>query len=285
MKKIVVALDFSSGSIHALKYAISIANRSKSNILMIWVDKTASPESIYSSSAENYRGEVTKRFKELIDEFQPAFTGGKLDYKLRKGKIYAEIVNTAKSKNADLIITGSHGVSGFEEYWIGSNANRVVGHSGCPVITVRNGFQIKEEGISKIVVPIDHYNHTLEKIPATVQMAKMFGAEVHLLVLFSTNLKTMQKRVENFADKAKKYFSKEGVTFHVEHIQTQNSTKATIDHAKNIDADLISIMTEQDDRKESGLLGPCAQQIVNHSPIPVLSVHVEDALGALKLLD
>lgn len=41
MKKIVVALDFSSGSIHALKYAINIANVTQSDILMIWVDKTA----------------------------------------------------------------------------------------------------------------------------------------------------------------------------------------------------------------------------------------------------
>ncbi len=285
MKKIVVALDFSSGSIHALKYAISIANVTKSNILMIWVDKTASPESIYATSVESYRGEVIKRFRELIDEFQPALTGGKLEYKLRKGKIYAEIVNTAKSKKADIIISGSHGVSGFEEYWIGSNANRMVGHAYCPVITVRNGFEIKKTGIKKIVVPIDQSNHTLIKVPFTAKLAKLFGADVHIVVIFSTNLKTMHKRVENFADKAKKYFENEGVNYAGEHIQTQNSTKSTIDYAVKIGADMISIMTEQDERRDSGLLGPCAQQMVNHSPIPVLSVHVDDARKVMRMFD
>lgn len=284
MKKIVVAVDFSSGSIHALKYAISIANMSKSNILMIWVDKTADPESIYSSSVESYRGEVIKRFRDLIEEYQPQLTGGKLDYKLRKGKIFSEIVNTAKSKKADLIISGSHGVSGFEEFWIGSNANRVVGHAFCPVITVRNGFQIKDT-LKKIVLPIDHSKDTLIKVPFTAVLAKLFKAEVHIVVVFSTNLKTMNKRVENYGDKAKKYFDNENVNYVVEHIHSQNATKSSIDHAKMIDADLISIMTEQDERRDSGLLGPCAQQMVNHSPIPVLSVHVDDAKKTLKLFD
>ncbi|MCF8364537.1 MAG: universal stress protein [Bacteroidales bacterium] len=284
MKKIVVAVDFSSGSIHALEYAISIANMSKSNILMIWVDKTANPDSIYASSVESYRGEVIKRFRDLIEEYQPRFTGGKLDYKLRKGKIYSEIVNTAKSKNADLIISGSHGVSGYEEFWIGSNANRVVGHAHCPVITVRNGFEIKDS-LREIVVPIDHSNHTLIKIPFTAVLAKLFHAEVHIVLVFSTNLATMHKRVENYADKAKKYFDSKDVSYVVEHIQSQNATKAAIDYAKANDADLISIMTEQDERRDSGLLGPCAQQIVNHSPIPVLSVHTDDAGKTMKLFD
>ncbi len=284
MKRIVVAVDFSSGSIHALKYAISIANKLKSNILMIWVDKTASPESIYAGSAESYRGEVIKRFTDLIDEYLPMLTGGKLDYKLRKGKIYSEIVNTARAKKADLIVTGSHGVSGFEEYWIGSNANRIVGHACCPVITVRNGFHIKET-IHKIVMPIDNSNHTLIKVPFVAKFAKMFDAGVHIAVIFSTNLKTMHRRVENYADKAKKYFQQENVKFTVEKFQTQNSTKSSIDYAKDIDADLIAIMTEQEDRKETGLLGPCAQQMVNHSPIPVLSVHVADAQQTMKMFD
>ncbi|MBE0638355.1 MAG: universal stress protein [Bacteroidales bacterium] len=276
MKNIVVAVDFSGGSIHALEYAIKIANRAKSNIIMVWVDKTADPESIYSVTVENYRSEVVRRFSELVEQFKHEFTGGKLDYKLRKGKIYSEVVGFAQAKKADLIITGSHGVSGFEEYWIGSNANRIVAHALCPVITVRNGFLFKDT-IQKIVMPIDNSTNTLGKLHTTACIAKHTGAEVHLVTIYSTNLKTMHKRVENFADKAIKYFEKENVNYTREHFQTQNATKAVIDYAIGIDADLISIMTEQDDNHSSGIIGPNAQQIVNHSPIPVLSVHISDA--------
>ncbi len=275
MKKIVVAVDFSSGSLHALKYAITIANRAKADILMIWVDKTATPESVYSPHVESYRGEVIKRFKEIIETYQPGFTGGVLEYKLRKGKIYREIVVTAKNKGADLIVTGSHGVSGFEEYWIGSNANRIVGNAYCPVITVRNGFQIKER-IGNIVFPIDHSNHTLKKVSFTAKIAKLFDARVHIFVIFTTSLKTMHRRVENYAEKAEKYFDAENVKYTVEKTQTQNLTKATIDYAKSVDGDMIAIMTKKEEYKNSGLLGPCAQQIVNHSPVPVMCVHDSD---------
>ncbi len=284
MKRIVVAVDFSSGSLHALKYAISIANKVKSNILMIWVDKTSTPESIYSEHVKSYRGEVIKRFTEIIETYQPAFTGGKLDYKLRKGKIYQEIVTTAKNKKADLIVTGSHGVSGFEEYWIGSNANRIVGNAYCPVVSVRNGFNI-EKSIKNIVLPIDNSNHTLTKTPFTAKTAKLFDAKVHILVVFTTPLKTMHKRVENYADKAKKYFDKENVKYTVETVQSQNLTKTTIDYAKKVNADLISIMTEKEDNKNIGLIACCAQQIVNHSPIPVLCVHDADAGKTLEMFN
>lgn len=276
MKNIVVAVDFSGGSIHALRYAIKIANGTKANVLMVWVDKTSDPDSVYSVTAENYRGEVVRRFNELIEQFQPELTGGKLDYKLRTGKIYNEIVSFALAKKADLIVTGSHGVSGFEEYWIGSNANRIVANALCPVITVRNGFAIKNT-IKKIVMPVDNSTNTLGKLHTTTCLAKQTGAEIHLVTIYSTNLKTMHKRVENFADKAMKYFEKENVSFVREHFQTQNATKTVIEYAKNVDADMITIMTEQDSNQSTGIIGPNAQQIVNHSPIPVLSVHAADA--------
>jgi nucleotide-binding universal stress UspA family protein len=275
MNTIVVAVDFSGGSIHALKYAISLANLIKANILMVWVDKTSGQDSVYSVSVENYRSEVVRRFNEILEQFQPELTGGKLDYKLRKGKIYAEVVAFAQAKKASLIVTGSHGVSGFEEYWIGSNANRIVANASCPVITVRNGFNIKEK-INKIVMPIDNSANTTGKLQFTASLAKLVSAEVHLVVIFSTNLQTMHKRVENYAEKATKYFEKENVKFILEHTQTQNATKSVTEYAKNIEADLISIMTEQEISQGMGLIGPNAQQVVNHSPIPVLNVHTGD---------
>ncbi|NCA86265.1 MAG: universal stress protein [Clostridia bacterium] len=273
MKKIIVAVDFSTGSIHALRYAIAIANKAQSDILMVWVDKTASPESIYSISVEDYRTEAVKRFTELVDQYQPLHTGGKLEYKLRKGKIYLEIVTLAKRRQADLIVMGAHGVSGYEQFWIGSNANRVISNAGCPVITVNSGFELKSE-IKKIVVPIDHYNDTLLKIPFTVEFSRLYQSELHLTAVHATNMETMHRRIENFLDKARKYIDKANVPYHIEYLKSAEITKSTIEYAQSINADLISIMTEQDD---NGLLGPCAQQIVNHSPIPILSMHVGDA--------
>jgi len=61
----------------------------------------------------------------------------------------------------------------------------------------------------------------------------------------------------------------------VEFIEADNITEATIEYAKKIDANLISIMTEQETKTSNLWLGPYASQMVNHSPIPVLSIHPE----------
>ena len=52
-------------------------------------------------------------------------------------KPFDEIVRTAKTFNADLIIIGTHGRTGFKRAFLGSTAERVVQHAHCPVLVVR----------------------------------------------------------------------------------------------------------------------------------------------------
>jgi hypothetical protein len=55
-------------------------------------------------------------------------------------------------------------------------------------------------------------------------------------------------------------------------IISNNISKDTIDYALKIGADLITIMTEQE-TPANILLGVHAQQMVNQSPVPILSIH------------
>ena len=137
MKWIVVAIDFSKCSIHALEYAIETANRIKANILMVWIDSSVSSEYVFPEEECEIRFERKRHFEKLQEKYKDKLTKGKFDYKLRKGKVYVEVAKQAKNVKAELLICGTHGISGFEEFWIGSNAYKIVIHSSCPVITVR----------------------------------------------------------------------------------------------------------------------------------------------------
>lgn len=274
MKNIVAAIDFSKSSLHALEYAINLANIIHSNITMVWVDKTSNSENVYIRDVDDYRLEVKRRFEEIIKSYEKVYSGGTFDYKLRRGKVYNEIVNQANCKEDSLIIAGSHGVSGFEQYWIGSNANRIVGHAKTPVITVRSDFEFKST-ISEIVMPIDYTSETLYKLPFTVELAKQFNAEIHLLILYSAKIKTLSRRIESNAQRAIKFLETNNIMHYSEVKHTENVTQAIIDYATKMSADLISIMTEQEGKDDSGILGPSAFQLVNNSPIPVLTMHVD----------
>jgi len=274
MKQIIVAIDFSKCSIHSLEYAIFLANKINANIQMVWVDATSSGESVLSPPTA-IRKEVNENFEELIATYQPQLKEGVIDFKIRKGKVHIEIANQAKYSDASIVIVGTHGVSGFEEFWIGSNASRIVTYAPCPVLTVRANYQFKSE-ISKIVVPIDSTLETRQKIPFSTKMAKLFGSEIHILSLYSTTIKAVRYKVDNYAKQVAKFLDEENVPYVMAIEDAENITNATIKYSSDIDADLIAIMTEQETTTANLFLGAYAQQMVNHSPIPVLSVHARE---------
>jgi nucleotide-binding universal stress UspA family protein len=174
-----------------------------------------------------------------------------------------------------LVVAGTHGVSGFEEFWIGSNAYRIVTYSPCPVITVRANYKFSDN-IGKIVLPIDSTLETRQKIPFTAIWAKLFDSEVHILSLYSTTIKAVKSRVDNYSKQVVKFLEEENVKYHLASVDAENITKSTIQYANEVNADIIAIMTEQETTTANLFLGAYAQQMVNHSPVPVLSIHAKE---------
>ncbi|HNW89769.1 MAG TPA: universal stress protein [Bacteroidales bacterium] len=275
MKQIVVAIDFSKHSTHALEFAITIANVIHSHIMMVWVDKPDSDDSIFDNADHEHRQEAKQRLEELVSKYSKTLKKGKLTYKLRKGKIYKEIANQAKYNDAYLIVAGSHGVSGFESFWIGSNASKIVTYSPCPVITLRESFPMKKS-IQKVVLPIDNSTSTRQKVPFAMDFAKCFCSEIHVLELQSSKLKAVRNKVTSYASQVSDYLTENKVKHVVKTIEADNITTATIKYAEENKADLIIIMTEQEQELSNIWLGPYAQQMVNNSPIPVMSIHPKE---------
>jgi nucleotide-binding universal stress UspA family protein len=275
MKQILVGIDFSKNSIHALEYAIQFANKVEANITLLWVNNTASSEYIFDDTLIEIKKEKRLNLEKLIEQYQEKLSPGKLSFKLRKGKVHLEVATQAKQINADLIVAGTHGVSGFEEYWIGSNAYRIVTHAPCPVITIRFDFPFKDK-INKILLPIDSSQETKQKLPVTIEIAKNYNADIHVLAMYSTPIKSLQRRVDNHAIQVKEILNKEGINCVISSVEADSLTNATLNYAQENNADLIAIMTEQETTTANIFLGPFAQQLINHSAIPILSLRSKE---------
>jgi nucleotide-binding universal stress UspA family protein len=277
MKDIVVAIDFSKGSEHALNYAIELANLTQANVNMVWVDTVSGNEIAFATESKELRNEAKGNFEELLAVYKDKLTHGKLIARVRKGRVYQELAAYVKQTEACLLIVGAHGSSGFEEYWIGTNAFRTVSSASCPVITVKYNYEIKR-GYRKILLPVYHTPHTLQKVSFTAEMAKATGADINILALNASGLKSIQKIVDSNVAKIKNHLDVLGVNYIVDSINSENLAFDIIEHARMVDADLIAIMTDVQDQANSVLLGPFAQQLVNYSPVPVLSIHPKDSL-------
>jgi nucleotide-binding universal stress UspA family protein len=275
MKDIVVAIDFSKGSTHALEYAIELANLTHANVSMVWVDNLNGTEAGFAAESKELRNEAKGNFDELTEKYKDKLINGKLITKVRKGRVYQELANYVKQNDCCLMIVGTHGTSGFEEFWIGTDAFRIVSSITSPVITVKYNYEIKR-GYRKILLPVYNNALTLQKVAFTADLARTTGADINILALNSSGLKSMNRIVDANVAKVEKHLEEKGVNYVVDSINSKNIGADILEHARQVDADLIAIMTDTQDMASSIMLGPIAQQLINNSPVPVLSVHPKD---------
>jgi len=139
LKKLLVPIDFSDCSKHALKYAVAFAKQFDAEITLLAVvqDTHTSFEhgnaefvDLQEKRRKQYEGELAK----LVDERL-----GKIKHKLlvKEGKPFEEIVRTASDLDQDLIIISTHGHMGLTRVDLGSSAERVIRYATCPVLVVR----------------------------------------------------------------------------------------------------------------------------------------------------
>ncbi len=269
MNQIVVGVDFSKTSLVALEYAICIANKTNKDLLLVNVAKKGDFETFVKIDDKSPKKEKENNLDDLVEKYKDK-VNGKIEYAIREGKIYEELSNQAKYSDAWLIITGAHGLSGFDELWVGNNTYKIMSHAHCPVIAVRQGCDANK-GPQNIILPIDSTLETIQKVKFTAEFAKIFDSTIHLLSLYSSLIPHVEEKVNLNTREAVEEIKKTGVKFIQEKAVSENITDSAIEYAKEKDGDLISIMTEQEFVPGNIFLGPYAEQMVNKSPIPVMS--------------
>lgn len=274
MKKILVPTDFSSASIKALDYASKISALDKSEITVLWVDNydatTNLDLDIQVQTA--VRQEAKEELTEMVENASKLYPEVKYKQKIKTGKVFREVGALANSEHSTLVVISTHGGSGFEDFWIGSNAYRIISAAPCPVISLKQSFKYGEKIVNKILVPIDHTPDTLIKLPAIIEFATKFKAEISLLAIFTTSLTTLNKKVENAATTAMNQIQDAGLVISFDEMNTENIVSDLIKFVEKSDIDLVAITTEQGAKEDLSGMGPIAQQIINRCPVPVLSV-------------
>ncbi|MEM0999998.1 MAG: universal stress protein [Bacteroidota bacterium] len=183
------------------------------------------------------------------------------------------IVDSARDIEATMIIFGTIGGEGLRGSLLGSAVNYVIRHAHCPVLTVRNppGYL----GFRRIMVQLETLRETPEQVVWSVQVAKLFDAELHFLGLM-TGDNEHNVQLDNRVRNALKYAREHGIERSDMHLEPlDHATEYEIEeYADHIRADLICVLTQSDDEKgvRSLLRGSVADRVVNLSQHPVLSV-------------
>lgn len=274
MKKILVPTDFSSASRKALDYASKISALDKSEITVLWVDNFDATTNLdFDIEVQTaVRQEAKEELTEMLENASKLYPEVKYKQKIKTGKVFREVGALANSEHSTLVVISTHGGSGFEDFWIGSNAYRIISAAPCPVIALKQSFNYGDKIVNKILVPIDHTPDTLIKLPAIIEFATKFKAEIAILAIFTTSLHTLNKKVENSAFTAMAQIKEAGLTPSFDEMNTENIVTDLIKYVEKTNIDLVAITTEQGGKDDLSGMGPIAQQVINRCPVPVLSV-------------
>lgn len=191
----------------------------------------------------------------------------------KTGKPYKEILMLEEAINGDMIVMGSHGSKERDPEWIGGNAFKVLSGSRCPVLILPQEYH--GNNFRNIVLPLSDTSETRQKVNLAVDLAQKYDAIVHIILVHKDEDPQSLHRLKIYAEQVKKLCENKEVNYDFAEIYNKNIATANIEYANSVKADLICIMSE----RESPLnffLGNYAQQLINETNIPVLTVHARD---------
>ncbi len=141
--RILVPVDFSASSQHALHYAIDFAKRFNSALDLVHVVEIMPVLSYVDYEGIDLEGFQEQLQKDADSEFDrwlretPDLGDLRSKTHIRRDVPYLEVIDASKDYKSDLIILATHGRSGLSHFLLGSVAEKVVRNSPCPVLTVK----------------------------------------------------------------------------------------------------------------------------------------------------
>ena len=139
MKKIVVGVDGSAASLHALEWTYNEALVSGAELTAVhgWVYPYSGPRTSVSEPRTQMQLDAMEELKASLESLGPRLAGGSLHVHARLIEQSPADALLEESADADLVVVGSRG-RGVLRSLLGSVSRTVVQHATCPVAVIRH---------------------------------------------------------------------------------------------------------------------------------------------------
>ena len=262
IRTIIVPYDFSECATHALRVAGDLAHRTGAVI-----DVVHAYEETSHSHTENHhlREELEARLA-LVPEL-PFLRGVELRKFVLRQLSVTEIFKNERLASADLIVMGTHGASGMKGI-VGSNTQRIVRQAPMPVLVIKQ--RIERFALDNVVFASNFSQQDLEKFESFRPLFDLFDPKVHLL---KVNTPRSFERSEDSHRAISAFLQRHELRRYTATVYNDLSIEEGIlNFAQSIDADLIAMATHGRTGFFHVVNGSLTEDIVNHTPLPVLSV-------------
>ncbi|MFC4634995.1 universal stress protein [Dokdonia ponticola] len=275
MKTIIVPVDFSIYSENALKVAAQIAKKENATIVAVHMmglsDANLTKEN-NSMEGMFFIKLTQKRFSAFLDK--DYLEGITVQQAVKNYKIFSELDDVAKEHQADLIVMGSHGSSGLQEVFVGSNTEKVVRTASVPVLVIKN-----DQGFTstKGVFACDFKSESLDVFKKAIRLFKLLGIDTQLVYInlpgeYYKSTKQIEQQIVEFLVHLDKSFDifPEDVTIYADY----SVEEGVFNYAKKTQAGIIGIPTHGRRGLAHFFSGSISEDIMNHSELPVITFKI-----------
>ncbi|WP_339755771.1 universal stress protein [uncultured Winogradskyella sp.] len=274
MQRIIVPIDFSEHSEFALEAASNIAKKYEAELIVLHMLElsdailTAGNDSL-NEEAVFYLKLAEKKIETFLDK--PYLEGINVTPIIKHFKVWSEVNDVAKENDANLIVMGSHGVSGIKEVLVGSNTEKVVRHSEIPVLIIKHNPILFD--FENGVFASDFSEDAVSSYLKAKKTFEKLGAKMHLVYVNSPdgNFKSsseIDKLVSNFLKKADGDLEN---LSNVNVVSDYSVEKGILNFANLTGADVIAVATHGRKGLAHFFEGSISEDIANHSTLPVMT--------------
>ena len=278
MLDILVPVDFSKEAKNALHLALGIAELNEANILAYHVvdyptGATIDPvgmavptpyDSEFITLLEENAGKQMNFFLKEFDR--------NIETEISIGSPYLEIIEKITSWNADLVIMGTKGSSGLKEFFIGSNAEKIVRTSKCPVITLSQPILVKY--IQDIVFATSIMDVSEEIMTEVKRLQELFHSRLHIVRINTPNSFERDQVIEDRMQEVAKRYLLTNYTINIYNDIYED--QGILSFAGKIDAGLIAMGTHGRKGLRHLLSGSLAEDVVNHAQRPIWTYYLPE---------
>lgn len=205
----------------------------------------------------------------------------------RIGRPAEEIIGLSEEINADLIVTGSRGLSPLKRLILGSTSEVVVRYASCSVLVVREG---RPDGFPhKILLATDGSKEAELAARAAAELAEKTGAELdavhvaHAPVMAGAYAEQSSRETAEAArellDEQAGLVREAGAELAETHTLVGSPAEKILGLAEDIEADLVVVGSRGLSEIKRLVLGSVSESVVRHAPCPVLMVRRKQDSG------
>lgn len=274
MKKIIVPVDFSKHSEHALKASAILAKKNNAEILALHMLEvgavTMSESAVQLQEMTIFHLKLAeKNFNDFLKK--EYLNGIKVTPIIKHFKVFSEVNIVAEKHNADLIVMGSHGSSGFKEIFIGSNTEKVVRSSDIPVLVVKN--EQENLNFDDAVFALDFSEESIDAYKKAMKVLSNLAEKVHLVHIntpFNNFMSSneIEKKAANFLEKAEGNIKKINT---INYVADYSIEKGIFNFSNIVGGDLISVITHGRKGFAHYFTGSVSEDVTNHAKLPVIT--------------